>query len=178
MNNVANKHVPKKLASRKKQKLLDKPWITSGILKSIKKKQKMYHTHFLSNNPRKVIEFKKYANLLAHLKEKTKKEFYRSQFEKCKNNLKTTWKLVGTLVNRKTKGQTIPNKILADNRIYTKQSDIAERFNNYFVNIGPELASKIADNNICPTQFINKSPTSSFICALLLNHKYLLFCLD
>ena len=65
-------------------------------------------------------------------------------------------------INRKTKGQTIPNKILADNRIYTKQSDIAERFNNYFVNIGPELASKIADNNICPTQFINKSPTSSF----------------
>ena len=128
----------------------------------LEKKQKMYHTHFLSNNPRKVIEFKKYANLLAHLKEKTKKEFYRSQFEKCKNNLKTTWKLVGTLVNRKTKGQTIPNKILADNRIYTKQSDIVERFNNYFVNIGPELASKIADNNICPTQFINKSPTSSF----------------
>ena len=114
VNNVANKHVPKKLASRKKQKLLDKPWITSGILKSIKKKQKMYHTHFLSNNPRKVIEFKKYANLLAHLKEKTKKEFYRSQFEKCKNNLKTTWKLVGTLVNRKTKGQIMPNKILAD----------------------------------------------------------------
>ena len=121
----------------------------------------MYHTHFLSNNPSKVLEFKKYANLLARLKEKTKKELYRSQFEKCKNNLKTTWKLVGTFVNRKTKGQTIPNKILANNRIYTKQSDIAEQFNNYFVNIGPELASKIADN-IGPTQFINKSPSSSF----------------
>ena len=68
--NVANKHVSYKLASRKKQKLVDKPWITPGILKSIKKKQKMYYTHFLSNNPRKVLEFKKYANLLARLKDK------------------------------------------------------------------------------------------------------------
>ena len=51
---------------------------------------------------------------------------------------------------------------MANNRIYTKQSDIAEQFNNYFVNIGPELASKIADNDIGPTQFINKSPTPNF----------------
>ena len=35
VNSVANKHVPYKLASRKKQKLLDKSRITPGILKSI-----------------------------------------------------------------------------------------------------------------------------------------------
>ena len=41
-------HVPIKIASRKRQKLLQRPWITRGLLVSIKRKQKMYKTHFLS----------------------------------------------------------------------------------------------------------------------------------
>ena len=35
---VINKHAPIKLASRRKSKLLAKPWITNGIFKSIKVK--------------------------------------------------------------------------------------------------------------------------------------------
>ena len=41
--------------SQKKQKLCTKLWITNGILKSIKTKDKLYKTHFLSNNPIKYV---------------------------------------------------------------------------------------------------------------------------
>ena len=43
---IANKHASMKLASRAKQKQMSKPWITKGILKSIKFKQDMYRSHF------------------------------------------------------------------------------------------------------------------------------------
>ena len=42
INEVTNKHAPIKEASQSKLRQFNKPWITSGILKSIKTKQKMY----------------------------------------------------------------------------------------------------------------------------------------
>ena len=47
---IVDKHAPRKLISQSKQKQFStcKPWITNGILKSIKNKQGMYRTHFLS----------------------------------------------------------------------------------------------------------------------------------
>ena len=39
---ISNKHAPIKKVSRTKQKQLNKPWISNGILKSIKNKQHMY----------------------------------------------------------------------------------------------------------------------------------------
>ena len=50
-----------KLASRKRQKLLKRPWLSKGILISIKRKQKMYKTHILSNNEKLITFYKKYC---------------------------------------------------------------------------------------------------------------------
>ena len=47
---IVNKHAPIKLASKSKAKQLSKPWISGGLLKSIKIKQKMYRSHFLSRH--------------------------------------------------------------------------------------------------------------------------------
>ncbi|PFX16152.1 Heterochromatin protein 1 [Stylophora pistillata] len=49
-----NKHAPMKLASRAKQKQMNKPWITKDILKFIKFKQKMYRSHLLRCHIEKV----------------------------------------------------------------------------------------------------------------------------
>ena len=62
LKSVVNKHAPLKQVSRSKQKQLQKPWISTGILKSIKTKHAMYKTHYLSNNPVKIGEFKNYSN--------------------------------------------------------------------------------------------------------------------
>ena len=68
INEITNRHAPVKEVSRSKAKQLLKPWITNGILKSIKNKQKMYHTHFYCNNIEKVLQYKRYSNKLNKLK--------------------------------------------------------------------------------------------------------------
>ena len=102
---VINKHAPIKLASRRKSKLLAKPWTTNGIFKSIKVKQKMYYKHFHSNNVNKKQIYKTYASKLNVIKNISKTMYYKKHFETCKSNLKATWKLIGTLIKRKAKGQ-------------------------------------------------------------------------
>ena len=41
-NSILNIHAPFRQQTRKEKKLYKKPWLTKGILKSIKTKQKLY----------------------------------------------------------------------------------------------------------------------------------------
>ena len=125
----------------------------------------MYRTHFLSKHLQKIGEYKHYAAILSHLKNKSKTEYYNMQFVKYKDNLKQTWKLIGTLVKRKTKGQTFPTRITHNNRTFTQEKDIAELFNNFFVNIGPTLAKEIKTDHTDPLQYIESTPSNSFYLA-------------
>ena len=154
VKSIVNKHAPLEHVSRSKQKLLQKPWISKGILKSIKIKDAMYKTHYLSNDPVKIGEFKNYPNRQNHLKNINKKAYFCKKFDLCKNKLKATWKIIGNLIKRKTKGQTTPQKIVRNNKTYTGNDDIAYQFNKHFVNIGPSLARKTLHNISCHLQLI------------------------
>ena len=65
----------KKVTNAKKRQLKE-PWISNGILKSIKTKQKMFKTHFLSDDH----FFKKYNNKLNMIKEMAKRTCFSTQF--------------------------------------------------------------------------------------------------
>ena len=80
LNKIVDKHAPIKLASQSKQRQLNKLWLTKGILKSVKRKQKMYRTHLLSKDLQKIGEYKHYAAILSHLKNKSKTEYYNMQY--------------------------------------------------------------------------------------------------
>ena len=56
LNKIVDNHGPIKLASQSKQRQLNKLWLTKGIPKSVKRKQKMYGTHFLSKDLQKIGE--------------------------------------------------------------------------------------------------------------------------
>ena len=164
-----------KEASQSKMKQLNKPWMTTGLLKSIKSNQRMYRTHFYSNNKRKIEIYKSYSNKLNKLKEIYKTNYYRTQFDKHKNNLKITWNLIGTLIQRKQKGRQPPSRLINNVKIFSSEHDIANEFNQHFVNVGPKLANSIPPGNESPTSYISISPVSSFVMspvtnALVLNH--------
>ena len=116
--------------SRIKQKI-HKPWITDTLLNSIRNKQKMYRMQLPSKDLDKVAYYKKYSDTLNKLKWTCKSSNYKQQFELNKNNPKNTWKLIGTIINRKPKGHTVP----ANGKTYTDKHDIVNQFNEYFINI-------------------------------------------
>ena len=80
----------------------------------------------------------------------------------CKNNLKATWKLIGELIKRKTKGQQYPTRIIRNNKSFTTKHDISDQLNEHFVNVDLKLAESIESTNINPTDYIQNSPSSSF----------------
>ena len=75
LEEVTRKHVPIKEVPHSKLKQFDKPCITDGILKSVKVKQRMFRSHYLSNDVRKVMQYKKYANKLNKFKAISKTKY-------------------------------------------------------------------------------------------------------
>ena len=99
---------------------------------------------------------------LNKVKLESKNYYYNTQFAKCKNNLKATWKLIGSIIKRKTKGQIHPTKITINNKIYTAKQDIVNQLNQYFVNVGPNLANSITTSSLQPISYINNVAIPSF----------------
>ena len=63
-----------------------------------------------------------------------------------KHNPKQAWKTINNLLGRQNK-QAVVNELVIEGEILANPEDIAEGFNNYFSNIGPNLASKIGTSN-------------------------------
>ena len=50
LKQIADKHASIKQASQSKRRQLAKPWLTKGVLTSVKHKQKLYKSHFLQRS--------------------------------------------------------------------------------------------------------------------------------
>ena len=82
----------KKIAISKKD--LKGPWITTGIKKSSKRKQRLYKKNFLNRNSRNDSEYKNHKKLFELVKGWSKKLYYSNLILKYKNNLKRTWDVI------------------------------------------------------------------------------------
>jgi len=58
-----------------------------------------------------------------------------------------------------------PTKLNVDGNTFTDPTDIANEFNRYFTNVGPNLASSLPEINDDPTKYISNTPASSFYLA-------------
>ena len=58
LQRISDKHAHKRRLNNKKKRRLNKPWISKAIRTSIKRKQRLFKSHFLSSDPNKVKIFK------------------------------------------------------------------------------------------------------------------------
>ena len=58
--------------------------------------------------------------------------------------MKSTWKIINEIIsNTKNKRKDLPEKLVIYNTTVAEKQEIAENLNKYFTNIGPNLTSKI-----------------------------------
>ena len=134
-----------KTPSRKRQKLLERPCITRGLSVSIKRKQKMYQTHFLSKDKKLISLHRTYANKLNKIKYIAKKTYFNKMFDKHKSNLQQTWQMIKSFFPNVKESLPTINKILVNKTEINVTASIANHFNTYFSNVGKNLAMKFSE---------------------------------
>ena len=76
-----------------------------------------------------------------------KRNYYSTQIADHKLDPKRAWKSINNLLGMQNKPTVVNELNLNDNNLITPK-DIAEGFNDYFSNIGPELATEIESSDI------------------------------
>ena len=94
--------------------------------------------------------------------------FYSNKIIECQNRSKALWKVINEITQRKKKTNGILQKLRLENgRFIENPSDIAKTLNEYFVNVGPNLAEKLPLSNTAFENYLNEnnSPNNSFYLA-------------
>ena len=135
---LVDKQAPSKTVSNRKLEQFSKPWITSGLKKSIKIKNSPLQSGDLLN-------YKIYRNKISSLTRLSKKNYYHAFFAENLNNMKNTWNGINRLINdKKNRTQVISSlKRADDNNVTNDPLEISNIFNNYFSSVGKNLASRV-----------------------------------
>ena len=119
--------------------------VTNGIKRAIKHKHLLFQTQLKYNTKDNIDKWKKYRNVLNKVIKDTQRDYYKNKIKQYNNNCIGLWKTLGNIICNK-KRETHINKLKINNQIINDPAQIANTMNNYFTNIGPELAKKFQNN--------------------------------
>ena len=130
-----------------------KPWLTEGMKRQIKIKNRLYRRYLRSEDSEHHTLYRKFRNALTKRLRKAEKDHYEKIISENKSNLKKSWKILKEVVNKK-KASVRYSKFLIGNSLSTDKKKISEGFNNFYINVGPNLARDIPTVNGSPTDFL------------------------
>lgn len=123
------------------RKRIKKPWITIGLLKCIKNRDKLHKK--LKKNPNNeilIITYKRYRNFCNWLLKKLKREYEKDLLKKAANtNIKKLWDTIKKVTHHNKKSNP-SNDLISPTDPTKSVNDI----NNFFANIGKSLAEKFS----------------------------------
>ena len=137
------------------------PWLTSGIKKSIKNKNKLYIRYRNRPNIYNKIQYLRYKYSLAKIISTAKKSFYQTKISENYSNAKKTWEVLNDILSRK-KTPGIDLKIANINgEMCSDQNKIVNALNKYFVDVGTSLDQLIPQCPKNPLDYLSGNHTNS-----------------
>ena len=158
-----NKHFPERATKKRSCNAPLSEWMTKGLLRSCNKKSRLYKKLKITNSPFDTEKYITYRNKLKTIIGKAKRNYYIEKFKSLQGNLQDTWHLLGTLVKKnKTAKDDIAESYNDNGKLITDKIEISNRFNDYFSDVGINLASKIPSTAINISKFLKRSYLHSF----------------
>jgi hypothetical protein len=110
-----------------------------------------------------IINYKTFRNKLNSDLRKQERSYYNELFNDKKTDMKQKWSVIKSIINKK-KSSVTPTVIKINNKEIHDKSRIANSFNNFFINIGKDLAKKIENSDKNPTDYITRrNPHTIFL---------------
>ncbi len=133
-----NKHMPCNLIKFNKYKHKKSKWITQGLLKSIRSRDKLY-TRLKTLQPNTIehnallINLKTYNNILKRSIRTAKTLYFEITFQKSKYDIRNTWKTLNDILSRNKTKDPLPTKLRGNINVIdiTNTLDIAKLWTTF-----------------------------------------------
>ena len=161
---ILDKHAPLKKLSRKESRLKSKPWITVGIQKSIKTRNRLWKDLCRCKFKDKELHdhYKKFRNRLTHIKEKSKQNHYQKLLQESKGDSRKTWEIINKIIKKGKKSSNLPSKLEKNGITLTSKQEILNGLNAHFATIGKQNCTGNIDLNKI-SQTITKQQQNSIV---------------
>ncbi len=141
-------NLPTKLVKYNKKRHLHDPWMTHDVLEQINHKNKLYKKRLMiekgTEKYKKIDEkFQTSEKLVKKLKLIAKRNYYFNAFNKCKHDIKNTWKTIYEITNKQRNKSKDIEKLIINNQPTDNKQEIANTFNDYFANVGNTLTNTV-----------------------------------
>ena len=142
---MLRKYVSVKKITKYQLKFNGKPWITSGIQKSISIKNRHLEKLIRKKDPQINAEFhEKYKTCKScTLMKKNKQTCYTECFESNWNNIKNNWQGIETIISIKCITTSILHSFEFKNRTITGPTAMSNTFKYYFISLTQKTKSNI-----------------------------------
>lgn len=140
-----------------------KPWLTPGLKKSIKTKNKLYINSIKNPSDENCTKYHEYKRTLNKLLRNSERMHYDDLFKQNIGNIKKSWDLIREVINKKpSKLKTTDFNI--DGRRVDDDKLIANSFNEYYIDIGCKISQSLPSIQKTFSSFMPASnPSSIFL---------------
>ena len=145
-NSAFNRCFPLVKPRKKAGEGLWKPWFTAGLKRSSILKNKLYRKFLINPTPLNSATYRKYKNKFTHLLRMSKKMYFSNKFREA-TDIRSTWKVVNELLNKKKCTAPLPSQFTDGEKIYDDPIVIANEFNSFFANVGSSLSKDMGASN-------------------------------
>ena len=164
---------PSSIMSRRNR--LINPWITSGIIESIREKILLYEkwkksitNDNITGNTDLYTAYSDFRKILKHTIKQAKKLHMYKKFQTVQGDCKKTWRLINEIRGKQNK--SIKSYFVINGDIVEDRRKIANEFNNYFISIAANLNdqtnegvmidplpkfSEYLDKSVCSSMFLD-----------------------
>ena len=135
-----------------------KPWINRDIVAKIKKRNLLYVKLLQGRISR--ADYNNFRNQITADIKRAKKNFYKNEFIKFKSDMLKTWSTINKALSPQSTRQSI-SKIRINGNIIADKDTIANSFNEYFSQIGSNIANSIDNQHRNHREYLSGSHTES-----------------
>ena len=112
---------------------------------SIKFKNKLYVKSLKHDTVLNKIQYKEFKLSLKKLMTQREKDYFNEMIENNKSNMKKTWDIIKCVIGKKKQSLKY-SEFIVNGQITNDRNVIANKFNEYFANIGPNLSKDIPES--------------------------------
>ena len=157
ISNAFETNIPLRTVRFNRYKHKISSWITTGLLNSLRLRDRLYKKlHKTKAETEKYFRLKSelstYNSYLRKCINNAKKSYYHSKLLKYKNDIRKTWETINGILNRK-KSKKSSDHFSANGKLLTQPKEIAEKFNDYFINIGSNYSNS-NEEGTTPNQYM------------------------